>query len=105
MHVLRHLRRFLAVLRVVFGFDVVPRQLAEAHQPEPGAEQREVVQGVRLVLEGRDLVVDHVHEDQPRLVVLRPLVGERVAALLRERFLGHVFGVLECLSPPCRCRA
>ena len=78
------------MLGVVLGLDVVPGKLAEAHQAEPGAEQREVVQRLGLVLEGRDLVVHHVHEDQPGLVVLRPLVGERVTALLRQRLLGLV---------------
>ena len=73
-------------------------QLAQAVEPEPGAEEREVVQRLGFVLEGGDVVVHHVHEDEPGLVVLRALVGEGEAALLRERLLGHVLRELQALD-------
>ena len=88
--VLLHLGRFLGLL-VVFGRDVVPGQFAQAMQAEPGAPHREVMQGLGLVLEGRQQVVDLIHEDQPGFVVLRTFGRQAKTALLGKRFLGQVF--------------
>ncbi|OQB01133.1 MAG: hypothetical protein BWY25_01364 [Chloroflexi bacterium ADurb.Bin222] len=96
LHVMWNFGGFGA-LRVFGIHHIIPGQLAEATQAEPGAPHGEVVQRLGLVLKSGQLIVHHVHEDEPGLVVLRPFVGERITALLCERFLRHVHGILHAL--------
>ena len=100
LEVLRYAGRLdtLVFHAVVGGFDVVPRQLTEALQREPETEVREEEERLRLIFVCRELLVDHVHEDEPRLVVLRSLEGEEVAAPLGDRFLAAVLGGLKSLA-------
>lgn len=97
LHMLRNLVR-LGILVVVCRFDVVPWQLAQTLESEPGAEHGEVVQRFGLFLEGWKVVVHHVHENEPRFVMLRAFVCQVIAALLSKRFLGDVLGLLEALA-------
>ena len=83
---------------VVLRFHVVPRELADSHEGEPEAEVGEVEEGLGLVLEGGDLFVHHVHEDDPCFVVLGALEGEEVPSPLGDGFLTPVLGDLEALS-------
>jgi len=80
---------------VIRRHNVVPGQFAQAAQAKPGAEHGVVEQGVGFIFEGWDLVVDHVHENQPGFVVLGAFVGEREAALLRQALFVQVFGVFQ----------
>ena len=100
LDVLGNLGGFYALIfqAVVRGLDVVPRQLAEALEREPETEIREEEECLRLVLVGRYLLVDHIHEDEPRLVVLRSLERKEVAAPLRDGFLAAVLGGFEPLA-------
>jgi len=50
------------------------------------------MQRLGLGLERGQLLLDHVHEDQPCLVVLGALHRHAIPALLGQRLLGHVFG-------------
>ncbi|MPM44471.1 hypothetical protein SDC9_91149 [bioreactor metagenome] len=100
LHVLRDFRRFDAFVPdpVVLRLHVVPRELAHSHEGEPEAEVGEVEQGFRFVFEGGDLFVHHVHEDDPRFVVLGALEGEEVPSPLGHGFLAPVLGDFKSLA-------
>ena len=83
---------------VVRRLDVVPGELAEALEAKPGTEHGKIVQGFGLLLEGGQLVVHHVHEDEPGFVVLGAFVGEVIASLLGKGFLGDVLALLEAFA-------
>ena len=91
---LRYLCR-LPRLRVVFGFHVIPGKLAESCQSEPGSEHREVMQCFGFLFKCGNLVVYHIHEDQPGFVMLGTFVGHCIPALLCKRFLGDILGIFQ----------
>ena len=100
LEMLRHLRRFDALVlhAVVRRLDVVPWEFAESLEREPETEVREEEERLSLVFISRKLFVDHIHEDKPRFVVLRPLERQEVAAPLGDGFLAAVFGSFEPLA-------
>ena len=94
LHVLGHLGRFIS-LGVISRFNVVPGQFAQTLEPKPGTEHGEVVQGFSFVLESGDVVVYHIHKDQPGFVVLGTLEGKSIATLLRQGFFAHILGIFQ----------
>ena len=70
------------ILGIVFGFHIIPWKFTEPCKPEPRTEHREIMKGLSLFLESGDLVVDHVHKDQPGFVMLGAFVGHCITALL-----------------------
>ena len=86
---LRYLRRFIGQA-VVSRYNIIPRQLAKSQKTKPGSKHRIVIQRLRLILKGRDLVIYLIHENQPCLIMLRSLIGQTIAALLRQGFFGSI---------------
>ncbi|MPM05727.1 hypothetical protein SDC9_52018 [bioreactor metagenome] len=79
----RNFCRFIG-LCIIGWFNVVPREFAESLQTKPCTEHREIEQSFGFLFKCRDLVVHHVHEDQPGFVVLRTFVCHGITALLSQ---------------------
>ncbi len=77
----------LGCFRVAY---IDPGKLAEPHRIKPGANQWKPLQGVGLHLKRGYFIVNLINENQPGLVMLRPLEGEAVSALLCQRLFANI---------------